>query len=130
MVNLEEGDNFVETYNLPITDSERNRQSEKTSSETEFFIKKLPANKSLGMNSFTEEFDCTYLKELIPIILKLFRKIEEDRTLLNSFYKAITTLTLKPDKDDKKINYRPISLMNMNTKVPNIRTIFKCQEVT
>ena len=35
----------------------------------------------------------------MPILLKLFQKIAEERTLSNSFYKATITLIPKPDKD-------------------------------
>ena len=56
----------------------------------------------------------------MPILLKLFQEVAEEGTLLNSFYKAIITLTPKPDKDNtKKENYRPKSLMNIGTKILN-----------
>jgi hypothetical protein len=56
----------------------------------------------------------------MPTLLTLFHEIEREGTLPNSFYEASITLTPKPDKDtSKKENYRPISLMNINTKILN-----------
>ena len=54
----------------------------------------------------------------IPILLKLFGKIERDEMLPNSFYEANITVIPKADKDPtKKVNYRPISLINMDAKI-------------
>ena len=108
--NLEEMDNFLETYSLPKLNQEETDQLNRliTRNEIEFVIKILPTNKSQGLNSFTGEFYQTYKEELIPI-LKLFQKVEEEGTLPKTFYNTTITLIPKPDKDTtKKENCRPI----------------------
>ena len=60
------------------------------------------------------------MKEVIPILHKLFQNIEGEKTLPNLFYEASITLIPKPDKDTtRKANYRPISLMNIGAKILN-----------
>jgi hypothetical protein len=95
-------DRFLETYSLPRCNQEEidNLNRLITSSEIEFviFFKKFPENKSSGSGDFIGESYEPCKEELIPILLKLFLKIGEDRTLSDSFYEATVSLIPKPDR--------------------------------
>ena len=53
----------------------------------------------------------------MPILNKLFQKIEKEGNFHNSFYEINITLITKPKKDiHSKEDYRPISFRNINTK--------------
>ena len=116
-------DNFLESYSLPKLNQAETDQLKRpiTRNEIEEVIKSLPTNKSPGPDGFTGEFYQTYKEELVPILLKLFQKVEEEEGRHpKTFYDATITLIPKPERDTtKKGNYRPKSLMNIDAKILN-----------
>ena len=115
-------DKFLEKYNLPKLNEEEAQSLNRPvmPDEIETVIKKLPTHKSPGPDGFTGEFYKVFKEELTPILQRLFKKIQNDGRLLNTFYEASIILIPNPDKDTTKTeNFRPISLMNINTKILN-----------
>ena len=115
-------DKFLETYHLPKLSEEElenlNRQT--TMSKTEAVIKNSPKNKSPRPDGFRGEFYQIFKEEIIPNLLKQFKKIQEEGRLPSSFYHTNIIPIPKPDKDTtKKETYRPIFLMIKDAKILN-----------
>jgi hypothetical protein len=113
---------FLDIYDHPKLNQEyiNHWNRSVTCNKIEAAIKNLPKKKSPGPDEFSPEFYQIFKEELIPIPLKLFHEIEREGTLPNSFYETSIILLPKPDKDtSKKVNYRPVSLMNINAKILN-----------
>jgi len=113
---------FLDKYQVPKLNHEQinHANSPITPNKIEAVIKSLRTKKSPGPDGFSAGCYQTFIEDLIPILSKLFHKIETDGALPNSFYEATITLITKPHKDTtKKENFRPIYPMNIEPKILN-----------
>jgi hypothetical protein len=120
--NLDEMDKFLDRYQVPKLNKDQvnDLNSPISPKEIEAVTNSLPTKKSLGPDGSSAEFYQTFKEDLIPVMHKIFHKIEAEDTLSNSFYEATITLIPKPQKDPTKIeNFRPISLINIDAKIIN-----------
>jgi hypothetical protein len=112
---------FLDGYQVPKLNQDQvnNLNSPISPKEIEAVVISLPTKKSPGPDGFSTEFYQTFKEDLIPVLHKLFHKIEVEGTLPNSFYEATITLIPKLKKDPTKTeNFRTNSLMNIDAKIP------------
>jgi hypothetical protein len=112
-------DKFLNRYQVPKLNQDQvnDLNSPISPKEIEAIITSLPTKKSPGPDGFSAEFYQTFKEDIIPVLHKLFHKIEAEGTLLNSSYEATITLIPNPQKNPTKIEtFRPIFLMNIDAK--------------
>jgi hypothetical protein len=112
---------FLDRYQVPKLNQDQVNDLNSLISPKEIpVINNLPTQKTPGPGGFSAEFYQTFKEDLIPVLHKLFHKIETEGFLPNSFYEATITQISKPQKDPTKIeNLRPTSLMNIDAKILN-----------
>ena len=98
------------------------QKTQQTNNEIESVMTNLPpqhTHTKSGTDNFTGEFHQTF-KELIPIFLKCFQKVEEKGTLPNSFYEASVILI---SRHQKKRTLQATFLDECRSKNPQQTTI-------
>ena len=90
-------DKFIKTHNLPRLNQEEteNLDIPIRTIEIEAVIKKLPTNRSPGLDGFPGEFYQTFEEELTSILLKVFQKVQKGKRPPCSSLETSITLILK-----------------------------------
>jgi hypothetical protein len=103
--NLDEMDKFLDRYQVPKLNQDQfnDLNSPISPKEIEAVINSLPTEKNQVQDGFSVDFYQSFKEDLIPVLHKLFHKIEAEGTLPNSFYEATMTLIPKPKKEPTKI---------------------------
>ena len=83
---------------------------------SKLWFKNPKPTKNPKPDSFTGESYQTFREELTPILLKLFQKIAEIRTLPNSLFEATLKHGTKMIQRYYKESDKPMSLINIDTK--------------
>lgn len=81
-------------------------------------IKSLPAGKAPGLDGLTSLFYKTFAEALAPRLLDVYQESLDSGRLPQSMREAGLIALLKPDKPPSRCDsYRPLSLMNIDTKI-------------
>ena len=97
-------DNFLDIYQVPKSNQDQIKHLNNpiNNKEIEAVIKTLSTEKRTEHDRFSAELYQTFKENLIPILFKLFHKIEREGTLPNSFYEATAMLIPKPQKKQQR----------------------------
>ncbi len=117
-IDEEKAHKFVNTLDTKVSDSDRNMlDSEITLKDMTNAIKRMNNNKSPGPDGIIIEFYKLYWKETGEHLLQIFKESFNNKMLPYSQYLAVIVLLFKKgDREDLR-NWRPISLLNTDTKI-------------
>ena len=113
-------DKFLKSVSVPNLTEEQKEKCEKKLTIGECFntLKTFQNNKTPGNDGLTAEFYQTFWPILGKHLVECFNYAHEHGELSNSQKQAVITLLEKKGKDKKFIkNWRPISLINVDTKI-------------
>ncbi len=81
-------------------------------------INQTKKNKSPGSDGLTHEFYKTFIETLAPVLLKVYKSMEERREVPESMGLGVITILYKNKGSPLSLgNYRPLSLLNTDYKI-------------
>ena len=111
---------FLDNICLPVINNDIFNLCENDLTEDELLIslKSIQNYKTPGSDGLTKEFYETFWNEIKYVFLKSLKQAEEKGQLSISQRQAVIKLVEKKDRDKRYIkNRRPISLLNVDTKI-------------
>ena len=111
---------YLANLNCPILTEDERRACDGMLSQGEIYnsLKDLPANKTPGNDGLSKEFYLPFYDLLGKDLQECYKHSFEKGKLAPSQYQAVIVLIEKRGKDKRYIrNWRPISLLNVDTKI-------------
>ena len=111
---------FLDNISLPVINNDFFNLCENDLTEDELLIslKSMQNNKTPGNDGLTKEFYEAFWNEIKHVFLKSLKQAKEKGQLSISQRQAVIKLIEKKDRDKRYIkNWRPISLLNVDTKI-------------
>lgn len=85
--------------------------------EIEAAIAGLGRNKSPGIDGITGEFYMEFREELVPVLDRVFRWIEEGDRMTADMATGLVSIIHKKGNRDRLENYRPLTMLNTDYKI-------------
>ena len=111
---------YLDNISIPLLSEEKKNSCEGETTEEEILkaLKSMKNNKSPGNDGISKEFYQTFWNDLKNVFLPAFKKAYHTKKLSYSQYQAVIKLIEKKGRDKRFIkNWRPISLLNVDTKL-------------
>ena len=117
-VDEESSRQVIEKMEARLSDEDREGcEGEITKGEIGKAIDELGRNKSPGIDGIIGEFYIEFKEELVPVLDRLFRYIEEKGEMPHSMTIGLVSIIYKKGSRDKLENYRPLTMLNGDYKI-------------
>ena len=113
-------DNFFKNLEVPSlkTDISSGLEEPISDAEIQKALTSLQCGKSPGPDGFPTEFYKIFAPQIIPLLKSTYYEAFGSQSLPPTMRQAVISLILKKDKDNLNCSsYRPISLLNVDTKI-------------
>jgi len=112
-------DEVLSAVNVKLSEEEKSMcEGDIGIEEIKCAINQTKNNKSPGLDGLTHEFYKTFIEILTPLLLKVYKHMEERSEMLKSMGLGMITIFYKNKGSPMKLeNYRPLSLLNSDYKI-------------